>query len=417
MTPGTETSPPQAEATDRRWRAARLTGAALVAIAMLAFLVLSGRHGELQACSQQLQPNSSIPVRVCGPLAATDPPVVVGLVLVLLLILPDFAEVAVPGFVSLRRRVDEQGRRQEKLEEHVRLAVSQTATAHINQFLPTVADPKTFDELSRRVDRLEGNSEIDDEPSTLSSDADRRTSDSLTTVPQDAADGPARTQPVMTPGAARSMLATELISRAERLADAARRAQQLEDSLGGRANSSDEALRAWWGSFREELSYVQAARNSVAHAKPLEDDTLQSAVDLARRLDDALSQVIGSAGDSEAALVARVRAWLMGAGVQVHAAAIDSGLDLTGSEGGRAVLVEVRLVAGEVTRFRLTGWVDRFESAAAQFPQARCILVVSGSRVRRQALQYALASHVEIYFEAQLGEFLTAQEFLDRAGA
>ena len=59
---------------------------------------------------------------------------------------------------------------------------------------------------------------------------------------------------------------------------------------------------------------MQAARNSVAHAKPIEDDTLQGAVDLARRLDDSLSQAVGSTGDSGAALEARVRTWLAAAG-------------------------------------------------------------------------------------------------------
>jgi hypothetical protein len=48
-------------------------------------------------------------VTICHDPALTDPPIVFALLLALLLIVPDLAEVSIPGFVRLKTRVDRQG--------------------------------------------------------------------------------------------------------------------------------------------------------------------------------------------------------------------------------------------------------------------------------------------------------------------
>lgn len=48
-------------------------------------------------------------VRVCRPVAISDAPVVGGILLILLLLLPDLSEIGIPGFLSLKRQVREQG--------------------------------------------------------------------------------------------------------------------------------------------------------------------------------------------------------------------------------------------------------------------------------------------------------------------
>lgn len=53
-------------------------------------------------------------VRVCHPLAVSDVPVLAGLLLVMLLLLPDLSEIGIPGFLSLKRQVSQQ---ESKLEE------------------------------------------------------------------------------------------------------------------------------------------------------------------------------------------------------------------------------------------------------------------------------------------------------------
>jgi hypothetical protein len=47
-------------------------------------------------------------VRLCRPLAITDPPILGALLLILLLLLPDLSEIGIPGFLSLKRQVQEQ---------------------------------------------------------------------------------------------------------------------------------------------------------------------------------------------------------------------------------------------------------------------------------------------------------------------
>ncbi len=84
-------------------------------------------------------------VRVCHPLAVTDASVLAGLLLVLLLLLPDLSEIGIPGFLSLKRQVSQQ---ESKLEDQAaRLASFQSQLAQAMESQQTVtqnADPRAI---------------------------------------------------------------------------------------------------------------------------------------------------------------------------------------------------------------------------------------------------------------------------------
>jgi hypothetical protein len=80
-------------------------------------------------CEEQLATVGSQPVvRRCRPLILSDLPVVTGLLVVLLLLLPDLAEIGIPGFISLKRRVEDQEARLAGLEVQVTQAADLSQT-------------------------------------------------------------------------------------------------------------------------------------------------------------------------------------------------------------------------------------------------------------------------------------------------
>lgn len=54
-------------------------------------------------------------------------------------------------------------------------------------------------------------------------------------------------------------------------------------------------LDRWITLFADEIEFVRRSRNSVAHAEPLSDDTLEEAVQVGRRLLSLLRSKIDSA--------------------------------------------------------------------------------------------------------------------------
>jgi hypothetical protein len=100
----------------RGWvRVIRLASVGIVGACVLGYVLASTYSRSLESCNEQVSSQTGHVVRVCHPVSASDAPVVIGLVLIGLLLLPDFAEVAIPGLVSLKRRVAEQERRQDRL--------------------------------------------------------------------------------------------------------------------------------------------------------------------------------------------------------------------------------------------------------------------------------------------------------------
>jgi hypothetical protein len=98
------------------WKPARWLAAMLLLLAGIAGIIISG----WTVCEERVATvGGQAVVRVCRPPALTDLPVVTGLLVALLLLLPDLAEIGIPGFISLKRRVDDQEAKLAGLEVQV----------------------------------------------------------------------------------------------------------------------------------------------------------------------------------------------------------------------------------------------------------------------------------------------------------
>lgn len=62
-----------------------------------------------------------------------------------------------------------------------------------------------------------------------------------------------------------------------------------------------QIAKRWVWIFEEEIATVQLARNAVAHAKPISEDSLKEAVKIAEQLLSTLSQRLNNGTDMSAA--------------------------------------------------------------------------------------------------------------------
>jgi hypothetical protein len=116
------------------WRGSRLASPRVLdwlrrALAVLVALtaVVAIGTGAAEVCADTLTPAGAV-VRTCRAPQLPDGLVVATLVVLLLLLLPDLAEIGVPGLLTLRRRVEEQESRLETEEARRELLESQVVT-------------------------------------------------------------------------------------------------------------------------------------------------------------------------------------------------------------------------------------------------------------------------------------------------
>lgn len=401
------------------WRATRVCLAVCVALLLLGYVIASNSHEALQSCSDQLPDGQVGSIRVCEPVAATDAPVMLGVLLVALLLLPDFAEIAVPGLVSLKRRVETQEHRQERFEERLQaIAVSQSQSNNTQIIL---ADEETFrasqDKVRRDVSHGDGGIPADDQ----------REEEELEPPSAESTTEPGHSErDVDTESVEQALLASQLIRLAEDLAREAQLAEAIEARLAATVVTSsgasyspggrDLALLSWWRRYREELQLVRSARNTVAHGGRLDVDTLRGAVDLAQTLLDALprdSSHMRPPGRDEfrwrhAQLVDKAREWLNAQGVRIDTTLTDGprdrGFDLIGRADDRVVLVEMKIWSRRVHRGDLVSSTAQLEDRGRNYPGARLILIVSCPSATPEATDFArTAGRVEVYFETAHG--------------
>jgi hypothetical protein len=74
-------------------------------------------------------------VSACRPMQITDGPIVMGLLVVVLLILPDFSKISIAGFLDLERKLEEQEDRTRQIERSlltVESNLSQSLSLHLH---------------------------------------------------------------------------------------------------------------------------------------------------------------------------------------------------------------------------------------------------------------------------------------------
>ncbi len=323
----------------RWWRPARWTSATLVVAGGAASVLASG----WAVCEQRLATvGAQAVVEVCRPPAMSDLPVVGGVVVVLLLLLPDLAEVGLPGFISLKRRVeDTEGRlaglelqltqtsqMQQAAAQDVDSRASAINAVNVNLYdfetaleglrtktgrdLPAAAATPGIRDVSPRRAQLEAHllrvwAEL--EPLVASSQlavleeqlhaarhelevarhsyraAQDERARALSRVKDPRPDVAEEAQQQLARSDERTLNAAAQMHLAEAHYEAAKRRAQTAERAGVQLTSSEaRALRKWTAPFQEEVALVEAAQQAVAQARPIEDDKLDAAIKLAEGL-------------------------------------------------------------------------------------------------------------------------------------
>lgn len=315
-------------------------------------------------CQDQVTQAGSV-TTVCQPVAATDAIVLIALLVIVLLLLPDFAEVAIPGLISLRRRVAETERRQDTLEQRLEA----TAQASASVYMPLLVDEAALDVSLRRVRGEEEGVRPVEEETPID--------------PQTAVVG------------------QELLTRWERLDAALRSAQQGVGDPRYRTSREMPPLELieWARDYEEELNYVRAARNAIAHGQPIDPPTLDKALELARAIEEVLPQEPPLA--QAVRFEGLVREWLEREGYEIDPRSIlaGAGFDFFARSGGQQIVIDVRLLRNRASAATLRAWVNRLLSAQSRTGSSRAMLVVSAPGLTTAARQVASVTAVDVYVQ------------------
>jgi hypothetical protein len=152
-----------------RWKVGRWIAASVILVILIVLSLVSASTPHLRVCDEVVAQVGTLPtIRTCRPLEFTDLPVVLGLILIIGLVAPDFKRVSIAGVVELEREVREQGHRVENLAGKIeQLTISaSSARASINYYerpLPPdvdiVVSDETLAEKTRRLEDLDESSE------------------------------------------------------------------------------------------------------------------------------------------------------------------------------------------------------------------------------------------------------------------
>lgn len=230
--------------------------AGLVLVFTVIFSILSKYDERLEQCAQRLAHVGKEPVvQVCEPPGITD--LWGPLLFVLFLLWPDLSEFGIAG-ITLKRRLEEQAKKQEKLESEIgelELTVS-------DEFTVPVLTPEwesVLRDLNEKLKTFAAAVQVQEAPEPPP--ADESHVDEITL----------------------QGLLLQIWGDLQPFADSrGRRAREIWDLLN---SAQKERLQDWRERFQEELRYVRATRNAVAH--PPHDLTrrdIENALQIGRRL-------------------------------------------------------------------------------------------------------------------------------------
>lgn len=278
---------------------------------MLGVVAVVSAVGRWETCHTEL-PSIGVKatVKVCDPVAVMDVPFLAVVALALLLLAPDITEFGLPGGFSVKRRLQEQEAksmrqetRQDALEQRVDLVQqqvqAQTAVAAVNNTIVVDSDRvrTSTDEKTAAFEASE-TAEGSEEPAERGEERERDDGvEEEQTQRRDLGDL-SRAWIAEPPNSERAQQEIELLqlwAQLERwvlVADAWRANRRSKVgvwpptvgwALGLEPSKLDDILR-WRGIFAEELDFVRATRNSIAHRIPVSDHDLDNALLAARRL-------------------------------------------------------------------------------------------------------------------------------------
>jgi len=123
--------------------------AVLLVLGGLVIALLSSTGHEFRVCEDVVARVGKQPaVRSCRPLSITDAPVLLGLLLFVILILPDFTRISIVGFLALERKVAVQEDKTRFLESQVVALQTVQASASVihtdTLYLQSTDDPNSL---------------------------------------------------------------------------------------------------------------------------------------------------------------------------------------------------------------------------------------------------------------------------------
>lgn len=246
---------------------------------MLLLLGLTAfQRGWVESCTTTTTENTSGSemVTVCAPVAVNSGMVLAGVLLFLILIWPDLAEVGAFG-VSMKRKV---AAAEEKAESAVTEVNSLGNRLEIQALrLDNAVVATSTASASATVPIMIGDFELSKAVQGLGAKIDAFTS-GRHFVPE----------ATIEPPNSQYALRVELLENAEWLREKfpfVHRGRYVEPDPRRVLNAEEkDRVGRFLNTFADEMDIVRAARNAVAHAQALSDDELRKAVDISRQLRD-----------------------------------------------------------------------------------------------------------------------------------
>ena len=212
-------------------------------------------------------------VTLCGPVGPADLPAIgVVLLVALLLLLPDLEELAIPGLVSLKARVQHQEQKLAAVENSVnQIALSQTNV--------TIGLPAVVPDFGRLPEETDRKAEL------FRAAPDVRSSVGMQPVAEARMVAPDR--------AVREAQVLDLWEKLSRFIPWTPAGRRLDADAFSQAKYHE--LLEWAETFRPELRDLQVIRNTVAHEPTnLTNAQLDQAIELGEKLLGLLQEVLQS---------------------------------------------------------------------------------------------------------------------------
>lgn len=257
--------PQQDPASSRRWakffEITRYVTGGMLLIGGFVYALVAYFYDDVRLCQDRLASNGST-VKICNPPSSDDAVLIALLIgLCLLCFWPSLSEISLPGFVSLKRRVQANEQQIETLERTIQnISVSQNTGVYIGLGLGDALST-----ASQKVDAIQSGKE----PLPIPTPTDK----ALPTSPS------------------RASYIVQILEAWSRLSP-------YVDAAYGRSlrtkNSNNIDRPSWvldWREvFRSELEQLRLIRNAVAHPPTdLTDEQLLEGVELANRLVESLN--------------------------------------------------------------------------------------------------------------------------------
>lgn len=249
-----------------RWR---LAIASILTAAPIAAVVLSHFISAMEVCEELVADNGQV-VRTCNPITAIDLPLLgLWVLLILLILLPDFSELSIPGLISLKREVRDVASAVDRVEGQISQYMSFNPTI---EFHNHTASPAESTQIASEVyDRV--NKNIPNAESQISHLLKR---DVLPT---------------------RAIQEVQLLALWERLLSTVQTygvfRSRIRNAITPDSIISPSWLSGWIADYYRDISEIRVIRNTVAHQpEDLSDEALRKALSALQSLVIDLDRVV-----------------------------------------------------------------------------------------------------------------------------